>query len=232
MSVTSDMLLSIGLRSMECALYEDKQYVIMTVSKSMKGSDVMAALVDAGLCLEKFDGFDDLILTFEKGQQYVHHPFYAVMQGVKSGSSSEDATPRFWQWESDGSPSKRKRVASELASDLVEDAIIPSAPKREHGPIKADAEVILLFYCCFKVRKYDRSDVSGCIEQIQALQIEQGGFVVVLHEEHFLSGHETDDARRRGDQVQRRDHRREELRHPASGDHVEKFFWSNAGACE
>jgi hypothetical protein len=99
-------------------------------------------LAIAGLCLEKFDGCEDLIITFEKGQQYVHHPFYVVIQGVTSGSSDEDATPRFWQWESDGSPVKRKRVASELASDLVEDAIIPSALKREHGPIKADAEVI------------------------------------------------------------------------------------------
>jgi hypothetical protein len=49
-SVTSEMLVSIGLRSMECALSGDKQYVIITVSKSMKGNDVMAALVDAGHC--------------------------------------------------------------------------------------------------------------------------------------------------------------------------------------
>lgn len=143
--VTSEMLCSIGIRSMECALHEDKQFVVFTVDKPTRASDVLSSLQD-GFCLEKFDGCDDLIVTFEKGQRYLQHPFYVVVQGVKSAAVEDDASPRYWQWISDGEPVKRKRVVGELASDLVEESINPSATKRERVGYKQSEVFVIYFF--------------------------------------------------------------------------------------
>jgi hypothetical protein len=139
--VTSEMLCSVGVRSVECALNGEKQFVVITMDKPMRASDVLSSLKD-GLCLEKFENCDDLIVTFEKGQRYLQHPFYVVVQGVKSAATEDDATLRYWQWVSDGEPVKRKRVVGELLSDLVEESINPSAPKRERvGSKEKNSEV-------------------------------------------------------------------------------------------
>ena len=134
--ITLDTLAPLVPRSVECALLGEKQFVVFTVDKSARACDILAAVTGLGLELEKFEGCDELIVTFEKGQRYLQHPFYRLVQGVRqedAANSVVDAPQRFWQWVSDGTePVKRKRLAGELASDLVDEAITPSAPKREH----------------------------------------------------------------------------------------------------
>ena len=150
--VTSDMLPSIGLRSLECAMFEGKQYVMLTVDKAVRASDVLHSVAAfntnvadeaARLNLEQFGDSQDLIVTFEKGQRYLQHPFFLIFQGVKSLVGIEPQM--FWEWTSDGKsePMKRKRATGELISDLVEDAINPSASKRERGSKTDTVEVIL-----------------------------------------------------------------------------------------
>jgi hypothetical protein len=151
--VTADMLSPVRVRSMECALSADgRQFVVFTVEKPIRACDVLKA-VDAfnaeasdPITLEKFDGSDDMIVTFEKGQRYMQHPFYAVIQETKDQSVTEGCeASKVWEWSADGIPEsmRHKRVAGELVSDLVEDSIVPSASKRERGAVKAVVEVIL-----------------------------------------------------------------------------------------
>jgi hypothetical protein len=141
--VTLEMLGPLGPRSVEYALVGEKQHIVLTVDKSMRASNILDAVRSIGLELEKFEGCDDFIVTFEKGQRFLAHPFYRLVQTVRQEdavvNNDMDAAQRFWQWVSDGTtePVKRKRLAGELASDLVEDAITPSAPKREHGSVKS-----------------------------------------------------------------------------------------------
>jgi hypothetical protein len=89
--------------------------------------------------LEKFQESEDLIVTFEKGQRFLQHPFYAVIQEVKKMPVGEGETPKIWEWTVNGIPEslRHKRVVGELSSDLVDDSIFPSAPKRDRSS-KAD----------------------------------------------------------------------------------------------
>jgi hypothetical protein len=143
---TIEMLSSLRVRSMECALSGERQFVIFTVEKPMKGVDVLKAITDfnagcegGALNLEKFQESEDLIVTFEKGQRFLQHPFYAVIQEVKKMPVGEGETPKIWEWTVDGIPEslRHKRVVGELSSDLVDDSIFPSAPKRDRNS-KAD----------------------------------------------------------------------------------------------
>ena len=138
--LTIEMLSSLHVRSMECALSGEHQFVIFTVEKPMKGVDVLKAITDfnagcveGALKLEKFQESEDLIVTFEKGQRFLQHPFYALIQEVKKMPVGEGETPKIWQWTVDGIPEslRHKRVVGELSSDLVDDSIFPSAPKRD-----------------------------------------------------------------------------------------------------
>lgn len=154
--VTADMLAPVRVRGMECALSDEgKQYVMFTAEKPTRARDVLKAVDEFNaeatdpLSVEKFDGCDDMIVTFEKGQMYMQHPFYIAIQEVKDQSVSEGgdapSSSKVWQWTADGIPDsmRHKRVAGDLVSDLVEDAILPSAPKREPKRAKAVAEVVL-----------------------------------------------------------------------------------------
>ena len=140
---TIEMLSSLHVRSMECALSGERQFVIFTVEKPMKGVDVLKAITaecgEGALNLEKFQESEDLIVTFEKGQRFLQHPFYAVIQEVKKMPVGEGETPKIWEWTVDGIPEslRHKRVVGELSSDLVDESIFPSAPKRDRNS-KAD----------------------------------------------------------------------------------------------
>jgi hypothetical protein len=140
--VTSDALACIRVRSMEGALCESKQYVIFTVEKPMKACDVLKALDEfnanageAAVNLEKFKDSEDMIVTFEKGQRFMQHPFYVVIQEAKKVPIVEGESPIVWEWTVDGIPEsmRHKRVAGELLSDLVDDSIFPSSNKRERN---------------------------------------------------------------------------------------------------
>jgi hypothetical protein len=143
-----------------------KQYVVLTVEKAVRASDVLHSVAAfntnvadeaARLCLEQFGDCQDMIVTFEKGQRYLQHPFYLIVQGVKSSVGVEGEPQMFWEWTSDGKsePVKRKRVTGELLSDLVEDSINPSAPKRERGSKSDTVEVILALYRSMYIEQID-----------------------------------------------------------------------------
>ena len=146
-----EMLPSLRMRSMECALSGDKQFVVFTVEKPVKACDVLKAIEgfnsgagESALNLEKFQDSEDFIVTFEKGQRFLQHPFYSVIQEVKKAPVVEGEAQRIWEWSIDGIPEsmRHKRVAGELSSDLVEDSIVPSAPKRDRtGPKQEPAKV-------------------------------------------------------------------------------------------
>ena len=146
-----------GIVFLDCcgclAMSGGKQYVVLTVDKAVRASDVLHSVAAfntnvadeaARLNLEQFGDSQDLIVTFEKGQRYLQHPFFLIFQGVKSSVRVEGEPQTFWEWTSDGKsePMKRKRVTGELISDLVEDAINPSASKRERGSKTDTLEVI------------------------------------------------------------------------------------------
>lgn len=167
--VNAEMLPSIRIQSMECALASNgKQYVVFTVSKPMKACDVLKSIHEFNekatepLVLEPFkvDGMAEdasglMIVTFEKGQRFLQHPFYAIIQELKIQDGRESSSsPKVWEWTADGMPvsSRHKRVVGELVSDLVQDAILPSAPKRGRGGHKNAAQeviqlLLLRFYC-------------------------------------------------------------------------------------
>jgi len=142
----ADTLPSLHIKTIECALSNDKQYVIFTVESPIRASDVLKA-VDvfnatpdvSPLTLVKFmDG--DIIITFEKGQRFLQHPFYAVIHEAKCLSQNEadgepSPPPRVWEWSFDGVPvsHRYKRMSGELASALVQDSISPSSVKRAKG---------------------------------------------------------------------------------------------------
>lgn len=149
--VTADMLPSLRVKSMECVLTANKkQFVVFTVEKPVRASDVLKSIEgfnsssSTPLTLEKFNEDDVcMIVTFEKGQRFMQHPFYSIVQEVKEDSSNdpEMRASKVWEWTAtfnNSMPSaskQKKRVVDELASDLVEDAILPSASKRErNGP--------------------------------------------------------------------------------------------------
>lgn len=149
--VSSDMLPALAVKSMECALLDGRQFVVFTVDKSIKVSDVMDAMkeynsnAEEQLKLETFDGCDSII-TFEKGPRYLHHPFYAVIHEAKNSVGVEPQ--RFWEWTADGvsDTKKCKRVVSELVSELVDESITPSAEKRERTASKSRIEEVLLHF--------------------------------------------------------------------------------------
>jgi hypothetical protein len=76
-----------------------------------------------------------MIVTFEKGQRFMQHPFYVVIQEAKKVPIVEGESPIVWEWTVDGIPEsmRHKRVAGELLSDLVDDSIFPSSNKRERN---------------------------------------------------------------------------------------------------
>ena len=140
---SSDMLPSLSMRSMECVLLGEKQYVIFTVEKPVRVCDVLKAIEgfnsgagELALKLEKFQDNEELIVKFEKGQRFMQHPFYTLIQEAKKIPVVEGEPQRIWEWGVDGIPGsvRHKRVAGELTSDLVEDSILPSDPKRSTGP--------------------------------------------------------------------------------------------------
>ena len=151
---SSDMLPLLRMRSMECAFSGDKQFVVFTVEKPVKACDVLRVIEgfnssagEAALSLEKFQDSEDFIVTFEKGQRFLQHPFYAVIQAVKKVPSVEGEAQRIWEWSIDGIPEsvRHKRVAGELSSDLVDDSIFPAAPKRDRtGPKQDIAKVCVI----------------------------------------------------------------------------------------
>ena len=69
-----------------------------------------------------------------------------ALQAVKLSPSIEGEPRKFWEWTPDGQPVKilhKKRVVSELVSDLVEESISPAASKRERtSKAETVAEVI------------------------------------------------------------------------------------------
>ena len=152
----ADMFPSLVVRSIEAALSGERLFVVLAVEKAVKAQDVLSAVSnfnasageDAKICLEKFEDCQDTIITFDKGQLYLQHPFYVIVQGIRSSARVEGEPPRFWEWTSDSTQlKKRKRVAEELDSDLVVESISPSAPKRERS--SKTIEVVLFF--CFLV---------------------------------------------------------------------------------
>ena len=152
---SSDMLPSLAMRSMECVLSGEKQFVVFTVEKPIRMCDVLRAIEafnsgagEAALKLVRFQESADLIVTFEKGQRFMQHPFYVVIQEAKKAPVVEGEPQRIWEWSVDGIPEsvRHKRVAGELTSDLVGDAILPSAPKRSSPGGKPMEEVR---WCCF-----------------------------------------------------------------------------------
>jgi hypothetical protein len=140
--VSSEMLPALTVKSIECAVLDGRQFVVFTVDKSIKVSDVIVSMneynskAEEQLKLETFDGCDSII-TFEKGPRYLHHPFYAVIHEAKNSVGVEPQ--RFWEWTADGVSDSRKckRVVSELASELVDESITPSAEKRERTSAKS-----------------------------------------------------------------------------------------------
>jgi hypothetical protein len=148
--VTADMLPSLHVKSMECALTGDKQFVVFTVEKPIRACDVVKAVEEFNangtvpVTLEKFNDSEDMIVVFEKGQRYLQHPFYSVIQEAKNSDQ-----PQIWEWTSDGVPEsmRSKRVAGDLVSDLVEDSILPSAPKRDRS--KVDGVSFLFWWIGF-----------------------------------------------------------------------------------
>ncbi len=156
--ITADMLPSLRVRSLECALLAEKQFVVFTVEKPIKACDVLKSIDEFNgsatepLTLEKFNEDDEsMIVLFEKGQRFLQHPFYAAIQEVRdSSSTSGGEEPKIWEWTADGVPDSSrhhhnsKRVVGELASDLVEDSILPSAPKRARAVPKSTEVMLLL----------------------------------------------------------------------------------------
>ena len=152
---SSEMLPSLRMRSMECAISGEKQFVVFTVEKPVKACDVLRAIegfnsgagVESPLNLEKFQDSEDFIVTFEKGQRFLQHPFYSVIQEVRRAPSVEGEARRIWEWSVDGIPEsvRHKRVAGELSSDLVDDSIFPAAPKRDRAGPKQESAKVCVF---------------------------------------------------------------------------------------
>jgi hypothetical protein len=65
------------------------------------------------------------VVVFDRGNCYRSHPIYKIIQAAANGNDMS------WTWSvvMDGE-AKKRRVASELESDLVETSIRPSATKR------------------------------------------------------------------------------------------------------
>ena len=165
----ADTLPSLRIRTIECALSADgRQFVVLTVENPIKASDVLKAVEmfntsipnksaeevvvvteeeeeKSALKIEKFMECD-IIVTFEKGQRFLQHPFYAVINEAKTclipsvillNEGEVSPSKAYWEWSFDGAPvsHRYKRMSGELASAFVEDAISPSSAKRVKGNI-------------------------------------------------------------------------------------------------
>ena len=149
----ADTLPSLRVRTIECALSNGKQFVVFTVEIPIKASDVLKAVElfnaeqnESPLTLENFMDGGDIIITFEKGQRFLQHPFYAVIHEAKRISQNIAVVaadgdiipppPLVSEWSFDGIPvsHRYKRMSGELASAFVEEAISPSSVKRTKYP--------------------------------------------------------------------------------------------------
>jgi hypothetical protein len=143
---------------------------VFTVDKAVRASDVLKSIemhnstASEPLSIEKFNENDECaIVTFEKGQRFLQHPFYAVMREVEeeeenAGGSAEggdsdptqsSGTKKYCKWTADGATTDsrvKKRVFGELASDLVQDSILPTLTKRSRGGKKSTEVMICHFY--------------------------------------------------------------------------------------
>lgn len=129
---------ALDLKSIECCQHEGKQYCMLTTNHGKRVDDVLQIVNGMGIQLLPFDDASGLVLTFEKGHAFQSHEFYKIIQNAKAAN---DTT--YWFNGSVG----RKRVISELQSDLVPESMItPTALKRVSG-VTSNNEVIIWLKC-------------------------------------------------------------------------------------
>ena len=102
---------------------DGKNFMILTLRRARRLVEVERAM--EGIRLVSFENGPSIV-TFQRGHNYQAHSIYKIIQKI---SASGDES--FWAWSMVvDSDRKRKRVADELESDLVDASITPIAQKR------------------------------------------------------------------------------------------------------
>jgi hypothetical protein len=227
--VSADMFPSLCLQNIECALSEGKVFAVLTVDKGVESSDVLKAVDEFNargepkLLLEKFGDCQENVVVLEKGQRYMHNPLYLVVQAAKLSPRTEGEPQKFWEWTPESQSVKnmhRKRVVSELVSDLVEESICPAASKRERSS-KAEtvAEVIPLGSSPCEINTFI---YIGFLFPGAIFLRAEGRQAGKRSQPRLDHGVEPDDPGGRNFQVKRRDHCSQGLRHPFARNHAAK----------
>ena len=119
---------------------DGRQFVVFTVCKPRRVSDVERVVEGLeGIRLVSLDG-GPMIATFERGHSYQGHPIYRTIQSLCANCDVS-----YWRWSLDHpQQNRKKRVISELESDLADAVILPAAEKRASKKQRQeDAECIL-----------------------------------------------------------------------------------------
>jgi hypothetical protein len=132
----------LGIVEAEGCTKDGNHFMLITVGRPRKTIDVEQAIKlfnssapEAAITPVSFQG-GPFVVTFERGHKFQLHPIY---QTIQSANQSGDSA--YWTWGLiEGK--KRRRVMSELESDLVEASILPTAPKRASGKENSDAQVM------------------------------------------------------------------------------------------
>jgi hypothetical protein len=125
-----DFLKELDVIKAEGCEHDGKQFVLFTTLKPRKAGEVLSAIhafnatVEEKMSLISYEDGPEVVV-FDRGNCYRSHPIYKIIQAAANGNDMS------WTWSvvMDGE-AKKRRVASELESDLVETSIRPSATKR------------------------------------------------------------------------------------------------------
>lgn len=98
------------------------QYVLLRTGKPRASIDVAECAAEHALKLIRFQPSEPEVMVFEKGSKFRVHPMGRFIHSMRRDAS-------YWRWP-DGQPRRKKRVAAELQSDLVETTIVPASTKR------------------------------------------------------------------------------------------------------
>lgn len=127
---SGEFLDEIGAMDAEGIHKDGKQYMLFTVRKSRRTTEVLQAIdsfnsskpADEAVRLVAYEPGSSLILTFERGNKYQSHPIYKIISGLGH-----------WTRSTVMASDKQKRAITELQTDLVQDCIVPSSSKRVSG---------------------------------------------------------------------------------------------------
>ena len=111
--------------------HEGRHFMIFTTTKPRRSPEVlesiqtynMAAPDEEKMNIVAFQNGPE-IAVFDRGQCFRSHPISRIIQGATAAGEA-------WSWSMIAdSEKKKKRAINELESDLVDTAILPTAPKR------------------------------------------------------------------------------------------------------